>query len=138
MQINGGVRFCEPGMRASIRAMHVQSEILGMINENVTGFDKVALFFGECIRRLGDVPVGGGAVLQISQQRVLREKIQRGLFPIAVVVLQLLKELGRYHSHSIEPEHMGRTLLAHVSLFSIGVIDRQRFVLGDQIIHAVF
>ena len=41
MQINGGVRFCEPGMRASIRAMHVQSEILGMINENVTGFDKV-------------------------------------------------------------------------------------------------
>lgn len=41
MQINGGVRFCEPGMRASIRAMHVQSEILGMINENVQGFDKV-------------------------------------------------------------------------------------------------
>ena len=41
MQINGGVRFCEQGMTASIRAMHVQSEILGMINENVTGFDKV-------------------------------------------------------------------------------------------------
>ncbi len=41
MQINGGVRFCEPGMKASIRAMHVQSEILGMINENVAGFDKV-------------------------------------------------------------------------------------------------
>ncbi len=41
MQINGGVRFCEPGMKASIRAMHVQSEVLGMINENVAGFDKV-------------------------------------------------------------------------------------------------
>ncbi|MBE7711239.1 MAG: hypothetical protein E7Z92_03765 [Cyanobacteria bacterium SIG31] len=41
MQINGGVRFCEQGMKASIRAMHVQSEILGMINENVTGFDKI-------------------------------------------------------------------------------------------------
>ena len=41
MQINGGVRFCEHGMKASIRAMHVQSEILGMINDNVTGFDKV-------------------------------------------------------------------------------------------------
>lgn len=41
MQINGGVRFCEQGMKASIRAMHVQSEILGMINENVAGFDKV-------------------------------------------------------------------------------------------------
>ena len=41
MQINGGVRFCEQGLKASIRAMHVQSEILGMINENVAGFDKV-------------------------------------------------------------------------------------------------
>lgn len=41
MQINGGIRFCEQGMKASIRAMHVQSEILGMINENVAGFDKV-------------------------------------------------------------------------------------------------
>ena len=28
-------------MKASIRAMHVQSEILGMINDNVAGFDKV-------------------------------------------------------------------------------------------------
>lgn len=41
MQINGGISFCEPGMRASIRAMHLQSELLGMINENVLGFDKV-------------------------------------------------------------------------------------------------
>ena len=41
MQINGGVRFCEQGMRASIRAMHVQSELLGIVNENVEGFDKV-------------------------------------------------------------------------------------------------
>lgn len=41
MQINGGVKFCENGMTAAIRAMHVQSEILGMINENVAGFDKV-------------------------------------------------------------------------------------------------
>ena len=41
MQINGGVRFCESGMRASIRAMHVHSELIGMINENIAGFDKV-------------------------------------------------------------------------------------------------
>ena len=41
MQINGGVRFCENGMRASIRAMHVHSELIGMINENIAGFDKV-------------------------------------------------------------------------------------------------
>ena len=41
MQINGGIRFCEQGIKSSIRAMHVQSEVLGMINENVVGFDKV-------------------------------------------------------------------------------------------------
>ena len=41
MQINGGVRFCEQGIKSSIRAMHVQSELLGMINENVAGFDKI-------------------------------------------------------------------------------------------------
>lgn len=41
MIIYGGVRFCEKGLTASLRAMHVQSEILGMYNENVTGFDKI-------------------------------------------------------------------------------------------------
>jgi flagellar basal body rod protein FlgG len=41
MQINGGIRFCEKGLRASLRAMQVQSELIGMYNENVTGFDKI-------------------------------------------------------------------------------------------------
>lgn len=41
MQINGGIKFCENGMKSSIRAMHLQSEVLGVINENVLGFDKV-------------------------------------------------------------------------------------------------
>ncbi len=41
MQINGGVRFCEPGIRAAIRAMHLQSSILEITTDNVNGFDKV-------------------------------------------------------------------------------------------------
>lgn len=41
MKINGGVRFCEMGMKSSIRAMHLQSELLGITNENIEGFDKV-------------------------------------------------------------------------------------------------
>jgi flagellar basal body rod protein FlgG len=41
MKINGGIRYCEKGLTASLRAMHVQSEMVGMINENVIGFDKV-------------------------------------------------------------------------------------------------
>lgn len=41
MQINGGIRFCEKGLTTSLRAMHVQSELIGMYNENVIGFDKI-------------------------------------------------------------------------------------------------
>ena len=41
MKINGGIRYCEKGLTASLRAMHVQSELIGMYNENVTGFGKI-------------------------------------------------------------------------------------------------
>jgi len=41
MKINGGISFTEKGLRASLRAMHVQSELVSMTNENITGFDKI-------------------------------------------------------------------------------------------------
>lgn len=41
MKISTGIRYCEPGMRSSIRAMQVSNELLGITNENVSGFDKV-------------------------------------------------------------------------------------------------
>ncbi len=41
MKINGGIRYCEKGLTTSLRAMHVQSELIGMYNENVGGFDKI-------------------------------------------------------------------------------------------------
>ena len=41
MKINGGIRFCELGVRSSIRAMQVSNKILGITNDNVNGFDKV-------------------------------------------------------------------------------------------------
>lgn len=41
MRINGGIRFIENGVTASIRAMHVDSELIAIANENVGGFDKV-------------------------------------------------------------------------------------------------
>lgn len=41
MKINGGIRFVEKGLTASIRAMHVDSELIAITNENVNGFDKV-------------------------------------------------------------------------------------------------
>lgn len=41
MKINAGVKYIENGMASSIRAMQVQSELIGLSNENVAGFDKV-------------------------------------------------------------------------------------------------
>jgi flagellar basal body rod protein FlgG len=41
MKINGGISYTEKGMTMSLRAMHLQSEIIGIYNDNITGFDKI-------------------------------------------------------------------------------------------------
>ena len=41
MKINGGIEYFQNGMRIPLRAMQVQSDIMGIHNENITGFDKV-------------------------------------------------------------------------------------------------
>lgn len=41
MIISGGVRFTEKGLKASLRAMQVQTTLVNMTNENINGFDKI-------------------------------------------------------------------------------------------------
>lgn len=41
MRINGGIHYNDNGLTTSIRAMHLQSELIGISNENIGGFDKV-------------------------------------------------------------------------------------------------
>ena len=41
MKLNGGINFFENGLTTSVRAMHLQTEIIGIINENYNSFDKV-------------------------------------------------------------------------------------------------
>ena len=41
MIIRGGINYVDKGMTASLMAMHLQSEIVAIHNENITGFDKV-------------------------------------------------------------------------------------------------
>ncbi len=41
MIIRGGVNYVDKGMTASLMAMHLQSEIIAINNENITGFDKI-------------------------------------------------------------------------------------------------
>lgn len=41
MRLNGGINYYNNGLTTSIRAMHMQSVLLEMRNENVGGFDKI-------------------------------------------------------------------------------------------------
>lgn len=41
MYLRGGINFIENGITANLRAMHLQTELMAITNENVTGFDKV-------------------------------------------------------------------------------------------------
>lgn len=41
MKLRGQINFFENGMTTSLRAMHLQTEMLGIINENYNSFDKV-------------------------------------------------------------------------------------------------
>ena len=41
MIIKGGIDYFEPGVTSSIRAMHLQTEIMAIHSQNVNGFDKV-------------------------------------------------------------------------------------------------
>ena len=41
MKFSTGIRYNDGGLTASIRAMHLQTEIIGIANENITGSDKV-------------------------------------------------------------------------------------------------
>ena len=41
MTLYGGIQFKDTGIAANLRTMHLDTEILGIINENINGFDKV-------------------------------------------------------------------------------------------------
>lgn len=41
MYLRGGINYIESGITANLRAMHLQTEIMAIANENVTGFDKI-------------------------------------------------------------------------------------------------
>lgn len=41
MRLNGGVKYIGNGLKTSLTALQVQSTLIGIANQNVTGFDKV-------------------------------------------------------------------------------------------------
>lgn len=41
MYLRGGINYIESGITSNLRAMHLQTELMAIANENVTGFDKI-------------------------------------------------------------------------------------------------
>ncbi len=41
MYLRGGVNFLENGLTANLRAMHLDTEIMAVTNDNINGFDKI-------------------------------------------------------------------------------------------------
>lgn len=41
MKLNAGIKYIDNGLKTSLKAMQVQSTLIGIANENVTGFDKI-------------------------------------------------------------------------------------------------
>lgn len=41
MTLYGGIQFKDTGIAANLRTMHLDSELMGIINDNVNGFDKI-------------------------------------------------------------------------------------------------
>lgn len=41
MIIKGGIDYFEPGIKSTLRAMYLQTEIMGIHSDNINGFDKV-------------------------------------------------------------------------------------------------
>jgi len=41
MKLNAGVKYINDGLRTSLKAMQVQSALINISNDNVTGFDKI-------------------------------------------------------------------------------------------------
>lgn len=41
MTLYGGIQFKDTGIAANLRTMHLDSELMGIINDNINGFDKI-------------------------------------------------------------------------------------------------
>ena len=84
MQINSGIRYNDNGLTTSIRAMHLDSVLIGISNENVGGFDKVGYQRKEAIVSSFAEFLGAHAVSTTKDDRVGRINISNNPLDIAL------------------------------------------------------
>ena len=84
MKLNGGVNFFENGLTTSIRAMHLQTELFGIINENYNSFDKVGFQRKEPVVSSFAEYIGIHALSKATDDRVGR--IGHSLNPLDIAI----------------------------------------------------
>lgn len=84
MIINGGISYLEKGIKTSIRAMQVQSELLSMANENVNGFDKVGYQRKEAVVSSFTEFLGLNGLSQTSDDKIGRISMSDNPLDLAI------------------------------------------------------
>lgn len=94
MKLNGGVNFFENGLTTSIRAMHLQTELFGIIHENYNSFDKVGYQRKEPVVSSFAEYIGIHALSKATDDSIGR--IGHSLNPLDVAIAN--KGYFQYHS----------------------------------------
>lgn len=84
MRINGGIFYNENGLTTSIRAMHLDSELIGISNENIGGFDKVGYQRKEAVVSSFAEFLGGHALSTTKDDKVGRIAVSDNPLDIAL------------------------------------------------------
>ncbi len=84
MKLNSGIYYNDRGITQSIRAMHLQSEILGISNENVIGFDKIGYQRKEAVLSSFAEYIGPHALSTTIDDKVGRINISDSPLDIAI------------------------------------------------------
>ena len=84
MRINGGIYYNDDGLTTSVRAMHLQSVILAMRNDNVAGFDKVGYQRKEPVVSSFCEYLGANALSSTSDDKVGRIGVSGNPLDVAI------------------------------------------------------
>lgn len=84
MRLNGGIYYNNNGLTTSVRAMHLQSVILSMRNDNVAGFDKVGFQRKEPVVSSFCEYLGANALSQTIDDKVGRIGVSGNPLDVAI------------------------------------------------------
>ena len=84
MKINGGIRYFERGIDVAIRAMQVQTELMSIANENITGFDKVGYQRQEAVVSSFTEYIGVNGISKTTDTKVGRISMSENQLDFAI------------------------------------------------------